>query len=85
MKIASIGLGIMGCPMAGHLLQAGHELVVFNIAAIPNELSVAEQRAPPARMRRRAAPRSSSWCPTHLMSRLPCLAATVSPPAFRLG
>ena len=30
MKIAFIGLGVMGAPMAGHLLQAGHELTVFN-------------------------------------------------------
>ncbi|HEY1124825.1 MAG TPA: NAD(P)-dependent oxidoreductase [Sphingobium sp.] len=29
-KIAFIGLGVMGGPMAGHLAQAGHELVVFN-------------------------------------------------------
>ena len=38
MKIAFIGLGIMRRPMAGHLLQAGHELVAFDIAAIPDEL-----------------------------------------------
>jgi 3-hydroxyisobutyrate dehydrogenase len=29
-KIAFIGLGVMGGPMAGHLVQAGHELIVFN-------------------------------------------------------
>jgi 3-hydroxyisobutyrate dehydrogenase len=29
-KIAFIGLGVMGGPMAGHLAQAGHELTVFN-------------------------------------------------------
>jgi 3-hydroxyisobutyrate dehydrogenase len=29
-KIAFIGLGVMGGPMAAHLLAAGHELVVFN-------------------------------------------------------
>lgn len=29
-KIAFIGLGIMGGPMAGHLAAAGHELTVFN-------------------------------------------------------
>jgi 3-hydroxyisobutyrate dehydrogenase-like beta-hydroxyacid dehydrogenase len=28
-KLAFIGLGIMGLPMAGHLLEAGHELQVF--------------------------------------------------------
>lgn len=30
MKIAVIGLGTMGGPMAGHLLRAGHELTVHN-------------------------------------------------------
>jgi len=29
-KIAFIGLGVMGGPMAGHLARAGHELAVFN-------------------------------------------------------
>jgi 2-hydroxy-3-oxopropionate reductase len=38
MKIGFIGLGIMGRPMAGHLRQAGHELALFDIAAIPQEL-----------------------------------------------
>lgn len=30
MKIAFIGLGAMGYPMAGHLQNAGHDVVVFN-------------------------------------------------------
>jgi 3-hydroxyisobutyrate dehydrogenase len=30
MRIAFIGLGIMGGPMAGHLVKAGHDVVVFN-------------------------------------------------------
>ncbi len=30
MKIAFVGLGVMGYPMAGHLLRAGHEVVVYN-------------------------------------------------------
>lgn len=30
MKIAFIGLGVMGYPMAGHLQNAGHDVVVFN-------------------------------------------------------
>lgn len=30
MNIGFIGLGVMGKPMAGHLLDAGHEVVVFN-------------------------------------------------------
>jgi 3-hydroxyisobutyrate dehydrogenase len=30
MKVAFIGLGVMGAPMAGHLARAGHDMVVFN-------------------------------------------------------
>ncbi|WP_082753927.1 NAD(P)-dependent oxidoreductase [Mycobacterium sp. NAZ190054] len=30
MNIGFIGLGVMGAPMAGHLVDAGHEVVVFN-------------------------------------------------------
>ncbi len=30
MKIGFIGLGVMGAPMAGHLLTAGHEVAGFN-------------------------------------------------------
>ena len=29
-KIAFIGLGVMGAPVAGHLAVAGHEMTVFN-------------------------------------------------------
>jgi len=30
MRVAFVGLGVMGYPMAGYLLQAGHEVTVFN-------------------------------------------------------
>ena len=30
MKLAFIGLGVMGYPMAGHLVAAGHEVTVYN-------------------------------------------------------
>ncbi len=30
MKVAFVGLGVMGAPMAGHLKAAGHEVSVFN-------------------------------------------------------
>src|SRR5580692_4420422 len=30
MKVAFIGLGVMGYPMAGHLARAGHDVAVFN-------------------------------------------------------
>jgi 3-hydroxyisobutyrate dehydrogenase len=30
MKVAFLGLGVMGFPMAGHLAKAGHDVTVFN-------------------------------------------------------
>ncbi len=30
MKVSFIGLGVMGYPMAGHLVKAGFEVTVFN-------------------------------------------------------
>ncbi len=30
MKIAFIGTGVMGAPMAGHLARAGHDVIVYN-------------------------------------------------------
>ena len=30
MKLAFIGLGVMGYPMAGHLAKAGHDVTVYN-------------------------------------------------------
>ena len=33
MKLAFLGLGVMGFPMAGHLARAGHEVTVYNRSA----------------------------------------------------
>ena len=33
MKVAFVGLGVMGFPMAGHLAKAGHDVSVFNRSA----------------------------------------------------
>jgi 3-hydroxyisobutyrate dehydrogenase len=33
MRVAFIGLGVMGFPMAGHLARAGHDVVVYNRTA----------------------------------------------------
>src|SRR5579871_928871 len=30
LRVSFIGLGVMGYPMAGHLVRAGHDLTVFN-------------------------------------------------------
>jgi 3-hydroxyisobutyrate dehydrogenase-like beta-hydroxyacid dehydrogenase len=32
-KVAFVGLGVMGFPMAGHLVKAGHEVTVYNRTA----------------------------------------------------
>jgi 3-hydroxyisobutyrate dehydrogenase-like beta-hydroxyacid dehydrogenase len=41
-KVAFIGLGVMGYPMAGHLARAGHQVCVFNRTAAKAEQWVAE-------------------------------------------
>jgi 2-hydroxy-3-oxopropionate reductase len=41
MKVGFVGLGIMGRPMAGHLLAGGHELAIYDIKAIPDEVTKA--------------------------------------------
>ena len=37
-RVGFIGLGIMGTPMAGHLRAGGHELYVYDIKTVPEEL-----------------------------------------------
>ncbi len=41
-KLAFLGLGVMGYPMAGHLKAAGHEVTVFNRTAAKAESWAAE-------------------------------------------
>ena len=38
-KIGFIGLGIMGTPMAGHLLRAGHQLFVYTRSKVPADIA----------------------------------------------
>jgi len=40
-KLGFIGLGIMGKPMAGHLIKAGHTVHVMSRSGVPQELSAA--------------------------------------------
>ncbi|MDX1693495.1 MAG: NAD(P)-dependent oxidoreductase [Ketobacteraceae bacterium] len=42
MKIAFLGLGVMGYPMAGHLKKAGHDITVYNRTAAKSERWVSE-------------------------------------------
>jgi 2-hydroxy-3-oxopropionate reductase len=39
MKIGFIGLGIMGAPMARHLIDAGHQLFVNTIGKVPDSIA----------------------------------------------
>ncbi|MBL8529432.1 MAG: 2-hydroxy-3-oxopropionate reductase [Burkholderiales bacterium] len=44
-KVGFIGLGIMGTPMAGHLIKGGHEVYLHTIGNVPAELTTAGGRA----------------------------------------
>lgn len=41
-KVSFLGLGVMGFPMAGHLVKAGHEVTVYNRTAARGEAWVAK-------------------------------------------
>ena len=48
-KIAFLGLGVMGYPMAGHVARAGHDVTVFNRTAAKAEQWVAQHAGHAAR------------------------------------
>ncbi len=54
-KVAFLGLGVMGYPMAGHLAKAGHEVTVYNRTAAKAEKWVAEHGGTAAATPRAAA------------------------------
>jgi len=54
MKIGFIGLGIMGTPMAQHLLTAGHEMFVRTRSKVPEALHAAQVCASNADVARHA-------------------------------
>lgn len=41
-KLAFLGLGVMGYPMAGHLAVAGHDVTVYNRTAAKSKAWVAQ-------------------------------------------
>jgi 2-hydroxy-3-oxopropionate reductase len=41
LKLGFIGLGIMGAPMCGHLIKAGHQLFVHTRGKVPGEIAAA--------------------------------------------
>jgi 3-hydroxyisobutyrate dehydrogenase-like beta-hydroxyacid dehydrogenase len=54
-KLAFLGLGVMGFPMAGHLVKAGHEVMVYNRTAAKAEAWVAKHGGGMAKTPREAA------------------------------
>ncbi len=42
LKIGFIGLGIMGTPMAGHLISAGHQLFVYTRGKMPKAIATSK-------------------------------------------
>ncbi|MGR3342206.1 MAG: NAD(P)-dependent oxidoreductase [Paracoccaceae bacterium] len=54
-RVAFLGLGVMGYPMAGHLRGAGHDIVVFNRTAAKATAWVAQHGANSAASPRQAA------------------------------
>jgi 2-hydroxy-3-oxopropionate reductase len=62
-RIGFIGLGIMGTPMAGHLIAGGHSLFAYSRRNIP--ASLLEKGATACESSEKVAKRaisSSSWC-----------------------
>jgi len=55
-NVGFIGLGIMGTPMAGHLIAAGHTLFVYDVRALPP--GIVERGAHPCGSSREVAERS---------------------------
>jgi 2-hydroxy-3-oxopropionate reductase len=56
LRIGFVGLGIMGAPMAGHLIEAGHELFVFTRGKMPE--TIAHRSAKPCSSARSVAERA---------------------------
>ena len=54
-KVAFLGLGVMGYPMAGHLAAKGHEVTVYNRTAAKAEAWAAEHKGRAAATPREAA------------------------------
>ena len=54
-RVAFLGLGVMGLPMAGHLALAGHDVTVYNRSAAKAQAWVAEFKGKAAATPREAA------------------------------
>ena len=54
-RVAFLGLGVMGYPMAGHLARAGHQVIVYNRSAAKAQAWVTEHGGKSASTPREAA------------------------------
>lgn len=84
LRVAFLGLGVMGFPMAGHLAKAGHGVVAYNRTPAKAQAWVAEfgGSRPPRRVRRPRAPTSSSAASATTPTCVPsCWAPTAPSPA----
>ena len=74
-NVGFIGLGIMGTPMAGHLIKGGHKLCLHDIKPAPKELVEKTRSFAPRARKSLSRPTSSSrWSPICRMCRPRCLA-----------
>ena len=64
-KVAFLGLGVMGYPMAGHLALAGHEVTVYNRTATKSVAWCAEY-AGTKTPKHAATPREAAASPPHI-------------------
>jgi 2-hydroxy-3-oxopropionate reductase len=78
--VGFIGLGVMGAPMAGNLLEAGHSLVVHSRSPEPVE-ALAEAGAETASSPREVAERADVVITTRPPSRPSCSERTACWPA----
>ena len=80
MKVGFIGVGTMGRPMAGHLIDGGHELWVHDLAPVPQALLGKGAKACASGKEAARPPTSSSpWCRTRRTSSRCCSARTAWP------
>ena len=85
--IGFVGLGIMGAPMAGHLLDAGYAVVASDHRGAPPKalLDKGLKTVSGLDAVARAATSSSPWCPTRRRSPTCCSASAASPTGLSAG
>ncbi len=68
-KVAFIGLGVMGFPMAGHLkVKGGHDVTVYNRTAAKAQAWVENSAAPSPRRRQKPPAMPTSCSPVWAMT-----------------